>query len=122
MANSVRPDSPKEYSNRRSFLRNGAMAAGAATLGAGLLGNGLPAFSQEDESSGRLNRGDAAILRFLHVLETLEADLWRQYAELGGGTNQPGFSKIDLSFPTGLAALYITGLLQLDGDAAIHRG
>jgi hypothetical protein len=116
MGNSVRPDSVKEYSNRRSFLKKGAMAAGAATVGTGLLGNGLPVFGEEDESSGRLNRGDAAILRFLHVLETLEADLWRQYAELGGATTQPGFSKIDLSFPTGLAPLYVKGLLQLDGD------
>jgi hypothetical protein len=56
------------------------------------------------------------------VLETLEADLWRQYAELGGATNQPGFSKIDLAFPTGLAPLYVTGLLQLDGDMPQYIG
>ena len=102
--------------NRRSFLRNGSVTAGAAAVGVGLLGKGLPAFAQEDEKQGRLNKGDAAILRFLQVLETLEADLWRQYAELGGATNQVGFSKIDLSFPTGLAPLYVTGLVQLDGD------
>jgi hypothetical protein len=116
MANSVRPDSVKESSNRRSFLKKGAVAAGAVAVGSGLLGSGLPAFGGEDEFRGKLSKGDAAILRFLHVLETLEADLWRQYAELGGATNQPGFSKIDLSFPTGLAPLYITGLIQLDGD------
>jgi hypothetical protein len=121
MANSVRPDSGKEYSNRRSFIRKGAIAAGAATVGAGLLGNGLPAFGKEDESGGHLNKGDAAILRFLQALETIEADLWRQYAELGGATNQ-GFSPIDLkdqngkSVVTGLASLYVTGLQQLDGD------
>jgi hypothetical protein len=116
MADSVRPDSVKDHSNRRSFLKKGAVAAGAVAVGSGLLISELPAFGGEDEKSGRLNKGDAAILRFLQVLETLEADLWRQYAELGGATNQAGFSKIDLPFPTGLAPLYITGLLQLDGD------
>jgi hypothetical protein len=108
-------------SNRRAFLKNGTVAASAATVGAGLLGKGLPAFAQDEESGGRLNRGDAAILRFLQALETLEADLWRQYAELGGATNQ-GVSPIDIkdqngnSVVTGLAPLYVSALQQLDGD------
>jgi hypothetical protein len=104
-------------SNRRAFLTKGVAAAGLATVGASaaLLGGNVPAFAQEDEGSGRLTRGDASILRFLQALETIEADLWRQYAELGGATNQ-GISPIDLPFPTGLAALYVTGLQQLDGD------
>jgi Ferritin-like domain len=102
--------------NRRAFLKNGMVAAGAATMGAGLLAGGLPVFAQEDEgSSGSLTKGDAAILRFLQALETIEADLWRQYAELGGATNQ-GVSPIDLPFPNGLAALYVAGLQQLDSD------
>ena len=102
-------------SNRRAFLRNGVAAAGVGA-GAGLLAGNVPAFAQEDEGSGRLTRGDASILRFLQALETIEADLWRQYAELGGATNQ-GISPIDLPFTkTGLAALYVTGLVQLDGD------
>jgi hypothetical protein len=106
--------SPK---NRRAFLKNGMVAAGAATMGAGLLAGGLPVFAQEDEgSSGSLTKGDAAILRFLQALETIEADLWRQYAELGGATNQ-GVSPIDTPFKaSGLAALYVAGLQQLDGD------
>ena len=110
--------SPK---NRRAFLKNGMVAAGAATMGAGLLAGGLPALAQE-EGSGSLTKGDAAILRFLQALETLEADLWRQYAELGGATNQPGASPIDVpfpgfgTFPTGLASLYVAGLQQLDMD------
>ena len=102
-------------SSRRSFLKNGTVAAGAATVGAGLLAKGLPAFAGEDEFPGVLTRGDAAILRFLQALETIEADLWRQYAELGGATNQ-GVSPIDLPFPNGLAPLYVTGLEQLDSD------
>ena len=107
--------------NRRKFLKNGAVAAGAATVGAGLLGNGLPAFAHDDDDSGSLTRGDAAILRFLQALETIEADLWRQYAELGGATNQ-GVSPIDLvdqngnPVTTGLAPLYVAGLQILDGD------
>jgi hypothetical protein len=113
-------------SNRRSFLKKGAAAAGAATMGVGLLNSPARAFAQEHEgSNGRLNRGDAAILRFLQALETIEADLWRQYAELGGaGANTPGTtgnSPIDLTFqgnpiPTALAPLYIAGLEQLDAD------
>jgi hypothetical protein len=108
-------------SNRRSFLKKGVVAAGAATMGVGLLKSPARAFAQEHEDgNGRVNRGDAAILRFLQALETIEADLWRQYAELGGaGANTPGTtgnSPIDLSFPTALAPLYIAGLQQLDGD------
>jgi len=108
-------------SNRRSFLRKGVAAAGAATVGLGLLKSPSRAYAQEHEDgNGRLNRGDAAILRFLQALETIEADLWRQYAELGGaGAKTPGTvgnSPIDLSFPTALAPLYIAGLQQLDGD------
>jgi hypothetical protein len=108
-------------SNRRAFLRKGVAAAGAATMGVGLLSSPSRTFAQEHEgSNGRLNKGDAAILRFLQALETIEADLWRQYAELGGaGAKTPGTvgnSPIDLSFPTALAPLYIAGLEQLDGD------
>ena len=108
-------------SNRRSFLKKGVAAAGAATMGVGLLSSPSRAFADGNEgNNGRLNKGDAAILRFLQALETIEADLWRQYAELGGaGAKTPGTtgnSPIDLSFPTALAPLYIAGLQQLDGD------
>jgi hypothetical protein len=108
-------------SNRRSFLRKSVAAAGAATVGMGLLKSPSRAFARDNEGdNGKLNRGDAAILRFLQALETIEADLWRQYAELGGaGAKTPGTvgnSPIDLSFPTALAPLYIAGLQQLDGD------
>jgi hypothetical protein len=110
--------------SRRAFLTKGSMAAGLASVGVGSLG-GLPALAREDENSGSLTKGDAAILRFLQALETIEADLWRQYAELGGPsvrTGTAGLSPIDLkdqngmSIPTGLAPLYIGGLLILDGD------
>ena len=104
-------------SNRRSFLKRSVAAAGAATMGVGLFGKKASAFAGQEVSSGRLNKGDIAILRFLQAFETIEADLWRQYAELGGaGPANSGVSPIDLPFPNGLAPLYITGLLQLDGD------
>jgi len=113
-------------SNRRFFLKKGVAAAGAATMGVGLLKSPARAFAAGSEgSSGHLNRGDAAILRFLQALETIEADLWIQYAELGGaGANTPGTtgnSPIDLVFEdnpvtTALAPLYIAGLQQLDAD------
>jgi hypothetical protein len=117
---------PKSTS-RRSFLKKGTVAAGAATMGAGLLGKSLPVFAQEDETAGSLTRGDAAILRFLLALETIEADLWKQYAELGGASSQgpfptAGVSPIDLKdqngnpVTTGLAGLYIQALQLLDGD------
>jgi Ferritin-like domain len=61
--------------SRRSFLAG----AGTAALGAGLLAD-VPAAAAE----GRVTGGDAAILRFLAALETLETDFWQQYNELGG--------------------------------------
>src|SRR6202790_5759665 len=94
--------------NRRAFLRKGALAAGAVTAGAGLLARGLPALGEE--KSGTLTRGDAAILRFLAAAEIIETDLWVQYAELGGvpTTEVPGF--------TGGNPLYTAALQLLDGD------
>ena len=62
-----------------------------------------------------------AILRFLQALGTIEADLWKQYAGLGGATNQ-GISPIDLkdqngdAVVTGLAPWYVAALVLLDGD------
>jgi len=76
--------------NRRSFIKNGAIAAGAATVGAGLLTHGLAALGAEANSNGSLNSGDVAILQFLAAAELIESDLWQQYAELGGiGSNPP---------------------------------
>src|SRR3984893_2925278 len=101
---------------RRSFRKRGALAGGAAVMGAGLLGGKSLAFADEGgEGPSRVTKGDIAILTFLSALEQVEADLWIQYAELGGATNQ-GLSPIDIPFKTGLAPDYITGLLVLDGD------
>jgi hypothetical protein len=103
----------RPITTRRSFLKNGAAVAGAAAVGVGLLGTTARAFS-EDEPSGELRRGDAAILRFLLAAEILESDLWQQYAELG--SVRLGGSKIDLPFPINGSPEYITALEALDGD------
>jgi hypothetical protein len=102
-------NSIKRSVNRRSFMKSGLLASGAATLGAGLLTNGKPARAQEQ---GRLNDGDAAILRFLAAAELIESDLWTQYAELGGiGNNKP----IEVN-PNQTLNNYQVALSNLDSD------
>ena len=103
--------------NRRSFLRKGAYGAG---LAAGMAFLPVDAAAFDDDGNKPLSRGDAAILTFLSALEQVEADLWIQYAELGGATNQ-GLSPIDLqlngkAIQTGLSAGYVAALEVLDGD------
>jgi hypothetical protein len=66
----------KNRANRRSFIKGGLAAAGVAAASSGLLAS--------KDQSGRLNKGDAAILRFLAAAEILETDFWVQYNELGG--------------------------------------
>jgi len=71
--------------NRRSFVKNGLTAAGIAS-GAGLLSNTTLLFAEDEHENrgGRLNRGDAALLRFAAAAEILETDFWVQYNELAG--------------------------------------
>src|SRR2546427_5897590 len=98
--------------NRRSFLKNGAVAAGAATVGAGLLASRAPLIGKEgpEEKSGRLTLGDAALLRFAAAAEILETDFWVQYNELGG---IPNTSEV----PGGSGnPAYTTALQMLDSD------
>jgi len=92
----------KHSTSRRSFL----IGAGAGVIGGGLLANAPLAFADDG-----LTQGDAAILRFLAVLETLETDLWQQYNELGGiqDSEVPGGSG---------SAAYIAALSVLDADMA----
>src|SRR5216683_1536076 len=94
--------SMKAAINRRSFVKNGLTAAGAAVAGAGLLANSSSALAQEgpEEHSGRLTKGDAALLRFAAAAEILETDFWVQYNELAGiqdsevpgGSGNPAFT------------------------------
>src|SRR5215469_7570463 len=70
--------------NRRSFLKSG-LSAGVATAGAGIAGATTLLAEQGDEDrSGSLTRGDAALLRFAAAAEILETDFWVQYNELAG--------------------------------------
>jgi hypothetical protein len=90
--------------NRRSFIKGSLTAAGAAAAGIQL------AAQEREEGSGRLNRGDAAILRFLAAAELIEADLWIQYNELAGvqDSEVPGI--------TGGSPRYHEAISQLDED------
>jgi hypothetical protein len=107
--------SVKARSNRRSFLKRSAIAAGAATLGAGVFEQRLSAFDQEgpEEKSGRLTPGDAALLRFAAAAEILETDFWVQYNELGGVQDN------EVPGGTGNVA-YTNALAVLDEDMAIY--
>jgi hypothetical protein len=84
---------------RRSFLKGLGIAG--ATLSAGAL-LGTEATAQTTRSSGKLSKGDAALLRFAAAAELIEADLWQQYNELGG--------------VQGGNPAYIAALSNLDGD------
>src|SRR3984893_389750 len=108
----------KNATDRLSFIQKGLPPVGTASVGAGLLSNSKPAFGDE---SGRLTRGDAAILTFLAAAEILESDLWEQYWELSSVTGLSGFEAANPATgkkptPTGGNAAYTTALLILDGD------
>jgi hypothetical protein len=95
--------------DRRSFMKSGLLAGGAVAVGAGVLANGTSARAQ---GRGKLDKGDAAILRFLAAAELIESDLWTQYAELGGIGDMP---PIELNPNPNLNA-YQTALSNLDSD------
>jgi hypothetical protein len=96
-------DSPTRSTvNRRSFMK-GSMVAGVAAVGAGILASRLPALASEKKgvSNKALSSSDIAILQFLAAAELIEADMWVQYAELGG---------VNASNP------YQVAFTNLDGD------
>jgi hypothetical protein len=97
-------------SNRRSFIKNGAVAGAAATVGAGILGGGFAALGETTNKSKGITKGDIAILRFLAAAEILESDLWEQYTELGGvqDAEEHGVN--------GGSPLYMAALQILDSD------
>jgi hypothetical protein len=103
----------RNAANRRSFLKKSVAAA--AGVGGALLGGGLPARADDDngseEQSGKLRKGDAALLRFAAAAEILESDFWIQYNELGG------IQDAEVPGGTGNAA-YTAALAVLDADMA----
>ena len=98
------------HSDRRSFLRTGAIAGTALVAGATAMAQQVAAASA---STASLTNGDIAILRFLSAVEQIESDLWQQYAELGGVQDSeiPGL-------PTGGNTPYTKALNNLDADMA----
>src|ERR1700739_4608591 len=90
---------------RRSFLRSLGLGAALLAPGGGVLtgtAEALGSPSKPKPSNKTLPRGDVAILQLLAAAELIEADLWRQYNELGG-----------INAPT---SGYTAALQILDGD------
>jgi hypothetical protein len=86
------------------------LLAGTATVGAGLLAN--------KTVSGQTftlppSPGDISILRLLAAVELIEADLWQQYAELGGLT--PGQLPVETAPFTPMNS-YQAAFMNLDSD------
>ena len=108
----------RNSTDRRSFIKTGLAGVGTATMGAALLTNSSSLLFAEkgpEEHSGRLTKGDAALLRFAAAAEILETDFWVQYNELGGVQ--------DNEFPGGDGGgnpAYTAALGVLDGDMAIY--
>jgi len=98
----------KSRLERRSFLK-GMGLAGAAFTGGAL----LAAMPERAQASGIVTSGDVAILRFLAAAELIEADLWQQYAELGGLT--PGQLPVETAPFTPMNS-YQAAFMNLDPD------
>jgi hypothetical protein len=108
-ASPERSESPsKTVLKRRSFLKGMGMA-GAALTGGSL----LAAASETAQTSGIVTSGDVAILRFVAAAELIEADLWQQYAELGGLT--PGQLPVETAPFTPMNS-YQAAFMKLDPD------
>jgi hypothetical protein len=91
----------KQVIRRRSFL-HGIGLAGAAAMPATKLFAG----PKQDQ---KLSKSDTDLLRFAAAIETIEADLWQQYNELGGAVDHQ-----DNPNPGNPA--YVTALENLDSD------
>ena len=97
--------------NRRSFVKNGLSAAGLATAGLLTTSEIVSADDGPDDRSGRLTRGDAAMLRFAAAAEILETDFWVQYNELAGvqdddvpgGSGNPAYAAVLEAFDDDMA-------------------
>ncbi len=95
---------------RRSFLKGIGMA-GAALTGGPLLA--AAATKTAVQTTGIITSGDVAILRFVAAAEIIEADLWQQYAELGGLT--PGQLPVETA-PFKPMNSYQAAFMNLDPD------
>jgi hypothetical protein len=91
-----------KHARRRSFLKGFGLAGAALSAGALLPATG---YAQQGNRRKKPSRGDVAILKLLAAAELIEADLWQQYAELGGVT-------------TGTQNTYQLALQNLDSDGS----
>ena len=83
--------------------------AGAALTGGSL----LAVASEVSQTKGIITSGDVALLRFVAAAELIEADLWQQYAELGGLT--PGQLPVETA-PFKPMNSYQAAFMNLDPD------
>jgi hypothetical protein len=88
-----------------------SLLAGTATVGAGLLASQS---AKGQVATTPPTPGDIAILRFLAAAELIEADLWQQYAELGGIT--PGQLPVETNLNFVPMNNYQAAMMALDGD------
>src|ERR1700691_2048093 len=100
-ATSDLPDAPGPlHAGRRGLMQSIGMAG--AVLSAGLLPGASGA--KAAVRPAKPTNSDIALLRFVAWAELVEADLWQQYAELGG-------------LNTGTPNPYQAALDRLDGDS-----
>src|SRR6516162_5102431 len=92
---------------RRSFIRGLGIVGATLLPGSALL---MRQAKAQEQSSGKLTKGDADLLRFAAWAELVESDLWTQYNELGGAT-KPNDGPPNVGNPP-----YKLALQNLDGD------
>jgi hypothetical protein len=93
---------------RRGFLKTFGLAGAALSAGA-LFSSRGPA-----KAAGEVSPGDIQILRLLAAAELIEADLWEQYAELGGLT--PGQLPVEANPSFTPMNSYQAAFMNLDPD------
>src|SRR6266850_2371562 len=101
---------------RRSFLKGLGIAGAALSAGTLLATEGG---AQTSSSTGKLSKGDVALLQFAAWAEIVESDLWTQYAELGGvGPSGGGAAQSSEEFQKFIGGnpAYTLALQNLDGD------
>jgi hypothetical protein len=101
---------------RRSFLKDLGIAGAALSAGTLLATEGA---AQTSSSTGKLSKGDIALLQFAAWAEIVESDLWTQYAELGGvGPSGGGVAQSSEEFQKFIGGnpAYNLALQNLDGD------
>jgi hypothetical protein len=99
---------PPIANRRRGFLKSLGLAGAALSAGT-LFSSGRPA-----KAAGGISSGDVAILRLLAAAELIEADLWQQYAELGGLT--PGQLPVETNPNFTPMNSYQAAFMNLDSD------